>query len=95
MALAAQALEAQKADKPLEQGGALEQVAARIERVMGLTPKLTGKTAVAKRRRVFPVQRLVRHAGTHLLRLRVSKPHSANRKKLLNTNAARRCHTLL
>ena len=37
MALAAQALEAQKADKPLEQGGALEQVAARIERVMGLT----------------------------------------------------------
>ena len=37
MALAAQALEAKKADKPLEQGGALEQVAARIERVMGLT----------------------------------------------------------
>ena len=37
MVLAAQALEAQKADKPLEQGGALEQVAARIERVMGLT----------------------------------------------------------
>ena len=41
MALAAQALEAQKARKPLEQGGALEQVAARIERVMGLTPKLS------------------------------------------------------
>ena len=37
MALAAQALVAQKASKPLEQGGALEQVAARIERVMGLT----------------------------------------------------------
>ena len=26
-----------------------------------LTLKFTGKTAVAKRRRVFPVQRLVRH----------------------------------
>ena len=37
MALGWQALEAQKASKPLEQGGALEQVAARIERVMGLT----------------------------------------------------------
>ena len=60
MALAAQALEAQKASKPLEQGGALEQVGARMKRVMGLTPKFTGKTAVAKRRRVFPVQRLVR-----------------------------------
>ena len=42
MALTAQALEAKKADKPLEQGGALEQVGARMERVMGLTPKLTG-----------------------------------------------------
>ena len=42
MALAAQALEAQKARKPLEQGGALEQVAARIERVMGLTNKVSG-----------------------------------------------------
>ena len=41
MALAAQALEAKKAWKPLEQGGALEQVAARIERVMGLTPELS------------------------------------------------------
>ena len=41
MALAAQALEAQKADKPLEQGGALEQVAARIERVMGLTGEVS------------------------------------------------------
>ena len=37
MALAAQALEAKKADKPLEQGGALERVAARMKRVMGLT----------------------------------------------------------
>ena len=41
MALAAQALEAQKASKPLEQGGALERVAARIERVMGLTTKVS------------------------------------------------------
>ena len=37
MALAAQALEAKKADKPLEQGRALERVAARMKRVMGLT----------------------------------------------------------
>ena len=43
MALAAQALEAQKASKPLEQGGALEQVAARIERVMGLTFDVRGR----------------------------------------------------
>ncbi len=42
MALAAQALEAQKADKPLEQGGALERVAARMKRVMGLTPEISG-----------------------------------------------------
>ena len=49
MALAAQALEAQKARKPLEQGGALEQVGARIERVMGLTPELS---RAAKRRRL-------------------------------------------
>ena len=41
MVLGWQALEAKKADKPLEQGGALEQVAARIERVMGLTNKLS------------------------------------------------------
>ena len=41
MALAAQALAAQKARKPLEQGRALEQVAARIKRVMGLTNKLS------------------------------------------------------
>ena len=45
MALAAQALEAQKARKPLEQGGALEQVGARMKRVMGLTPWLTGAGA--------------------------------------------------
>ena len=37
MALAAQALEAQKAWKPLEESRALEQVGARMERVMGLT----------------------------------------------------------
>ena len=37
MVLGWQALEAQKADKPLEQGRALEQVAARMKRVMGLT----------------------------------------------------------
>ena len=42
MALAVQALEAQKGRKPLEQGGALEQVAARIKRVMGLTFEFTG-----------------------------------------------------
>ena len=48
MALAAQALDAKKADKPLEQGGALEQVGARIERVMGLTPKLTGAPVRAR-----------------------------------------------
>jgi len=42
VALAAQALEAQKADKPLEQGGALEQVGARMKRVMGLTAKVSG-----------------------------------------------------
>ena len=48
MALAAQALEAQKASKPLEQGGALEQVAARIERVMGLTLKVRGAPRAAR-----------------------------------------------
>ena len=37
MALGWQALEAQKTRKPLEQGGALEQVGARMKRVMGLT----------------------------------------------------------
>ena len=45
MALDWQALEAQKARKPLEQGGALEQVGARMKRVMGLTPWLTGAGA--------------------------------------------------
>ena len=42
MALAAQALDAQKARKPLEQGGALEQVGARMKRVMGLTLEVSG-----------------------------------------------------
>ena len=36
-----QALDAKKADKPLEQGRALERVAARIERVMGLTAQVS------------------------------------------------------
>ena len=45
MALGWQALEAQKTRKPLEQGGALEQVGARMKRVMGLTPWLTGAGA--------------------------------------------------
>ena len=61
MALDWQALAAKKAWKAFETCEALEQVAARIKRVMGLTPKLTGKTAAAKRRQVFPVQRLVGH----------------------------------
>ena len=59
MTLAAQALEAQKADKPLEQGGALEQVAARIKRVMGLTHKLSRVSAGAKRRQKRRLERLV------------------------------------
>ncbi len=46
MVLGWQALEAQKARKPLEQGGALERVAARIKRVMGLTAKVSGGEAV-------------------------------------------------
>ena len=55
MALAAQALEAQKADKPLEQGGALERVAARIKRVIGLTAKVSGpQNAGPLDRRVRP-----------------------------------------
>ena len=41
MALAAQALAAQKARKPLEQGGTLEQVGARMKRVMGLTTEVS------------------------------------------------------
>ena len=55
MALAAQALEAQKARKPLEQGGALEQVGARMKRVMGLTHQLTGGEAVRVERNVRPI----------------------------------------
>ena len=62
MALAAQALEAQKARKPLEQGGALEQVGARMKRVMGLTPKLSRRFAVAKRRQSGRLECLVGHA---------------------------------
>ena len=58
MALAAQALEAKKADKPLEQGRALEQVAARIERVMGLTDKVSGPQNAG------PLERRVRHCAT-------------------------------
>ena len=57
MALAAQALEAQKASKPLEQGGALEQVAARIKRVMGLTAKIGGWLKAS------PLERRVRPEG--------------------------------
>ena len=56
MALAAQALEAQKARKPLEQGGAVEQVGARIERVMGLTYKVSGWLKAS------PLERRVRHS---------------------------------
>ena len=41
MALAAQVLEAKKADKPFEQGRALEQVGARMKRVMGLTGEVS------------------------------------------------------
>ena len=55
MALAAQALGAQKADKPLEQGGALEQLTARIKRVMGLTKKLSRPPKAGRlERRVRP-----------------------------------------
>jgi hypothetical protein len=42
VALAAQALAAKKASNPCEQGEALEGMAARIERLMGLTNKVTG-----------------------------------------------------
>ena len=41
MVLGWQALDAKKTDKPLEQGGALERVAARMKRVMGLTNKIS------------------------------------------------------
>jgi len=46
VALGWQALDAKKTDKPFEQGGALEQVAARMKRVMGLTAKVSGGEAV-------------------------------------------------
>ena len=39
----------------MEQGGALEQVGARIERVMGLTHQLTGGEAVRVERNVRPI----------------------------------------
>ena len=39
-------LEAKKADKPFEQGRVLEYVAARIERVMGLTTEFSRREAV-------------------------------------------------
>ena len=55
MALGWQALEAQKTRKPLEQGGALEQVGARMKRVMGLTAKVSGpQNAGPLDRRVRP-----------------------------------------
>ena len=55
MALAAQALDAKKAWKPLEQGRALEQVGARMKRVMGLTAKVSGtQNAGPLDRRVRP-----------------------------------------
>ena len=57
MVLGWQALDAKKADKPLEQGGALERVAARIERVMGLTAKVSG------RQNAGPLDRRVRPEG--------------------------------
>ena len=46
MALAAQALAAKKASNLCEQGEALEGMAARIERLMGLTFELSGCEAV-------------------------------------------------
>ena len=61
MALAAQALEAQKASKPLEQGGALEQVAARMKRVMGLTPHFSRGFDTAKRWQIRRLEVIVGH----------------------------------
>jgi len=53
--LAAQALEAKKACKPLEQGRVLERGAVRIKRVMGLTAKVSGpQNAGPLDRRVRP-----------------------------------------
>ena len=60
MVLGWQALEAQKARKPLEQGGALEQVAARMKRVMGLTAKLRGAPLAAR-----PLERKVSCVPIH------------------------------
>ena len=57
MALAAKALEAKKASKPLEQGRALEQLAACIKRVMGLTAKVSGWLKAS------PLERRVRPEG--------------------------------
>ena len=62
MALAVQALEAQKGRKPLEQGGALERVAARIERVMGLTAKVSGGEAVRLTAKLDPKAKRERSA---------------------------------
>ena len=57
MALGWQALEAQKASKPLEQGRALEQLTARIGGVMGLTAKVSGPQNAG------PLDRKVRPEG--------------------------------
>ena len=57
MALGWQTLEAKKADKPLEQGRALERVAARMKRVMGLTAKVSGWLKAS------PLERRVRPEG--------------------------------
>ena len=57
MALAAQALEAKKASNPCEQGEALEGMAARIERLMGLTAKVSGPQNAG------PLDRTVRPEG--------------------------------
>ena len=55
MALAAQALAAKKASNLCEQGEALEGMAARIERLMGLTAKVSGpQNAGPLERRVRP-----------------------------------------
>ena len=67
MVLAAQALEAQKADKPLEQGGALERVAARIKRVIGLTCSLRGaETGGEAGCWSVPLEAFVRHFQSFL-----------------------------
>ena len=62
MALAAQALEAKKARKPLEQGRALEQVGARMKRVMGLTSAFSRGSDGAKRRQGRRLEGMV---GSH------------------------------